>query len=220
MKKPAYTLIFGLTADPIHSGHEQVMLNSFAFAQQHALNIDKFLLVPTYQPNLIADKQHPRTTFEHRYNMCQLVAENIKNQYNYPVYVSDVEKQLFELSQQKSYSYDTLNAIGAKHKLFVLSADHFAGRWPKFRKWHRWQQLVKENGLMIHQRPGHRINIGFIEQLKQINTNVYVVSGLPSIDVSSTQLRAELSNNNNVSAELVSTSVLGYITKHNLYDKN
>ena len=220
MKKPAYTLIFGLTADPIHLGHVQVIVNSFSFAKQHGLDIEKFLLVPTFQPNLIADKQQPRTAFEHRFNMCQLAVDEVIKQFNYPVYVSDIEKQLFEINQQKSYSYDTLNAIEAKHKLFVLSADHFAGRWPKFRKWHRWQELVKENGLLIHQRPGHSINLSFIQQLKEINADVYVVSGLPSIDVSSTQLRAELSKSSNISGQLISASVLSYLVKHKLYVNN
>ncbi len=218
MSKTQYTLVFGLTADPIHKGHEQVILNSFIFADQHKLSIKKFLLVPTYQPNLIANKQQPTTSFEHRFRMCELVATEVRNKFNYPVYTIDIEKKLFEKTNQKSYSYDTLHGIEAKHKLFVLSADHFAGRWPKFRKWHNWQQLVKENGLLIHQRPGHGINANFIRQLKDINPAVYVVTGLPSFDVSSTQLRAELSKDTALCGDDgVSHSVLKYIENQNIY---
>ncbi len=163
MKHQSYTLVFGLTADPIHKGHEQVILNSFAFANQHGFSIDQFILIPTYQPNLIANKQQPRTPYKHRFKMCELVAKEIYNQYNHPIQVSDIEKQLFKKTNPKSYSYDTLSAINADRKLFVLSADHFAGRWPKFRKWYNWEALVKENGLMIHQRPGNKVNKNFIK---------------------------------------------------------
>ena len=221
--KPAFTLIFGLTADPIHKGHEQVILNSFTYAQSQQLEINEFLLVPTYQPNLIANKPQPRTPYPHRYMMCDLVAQHIRNQYKYPVYVSDIEKQLFIIKHQKSYSYDTLKAIDAPHKLFVLSADHFAGRWPKFRKWHQWQELVKENGLMIHQRPGHGINARFITELKNLSDSVYVVSQLPQVDISSTQLRSELLLDclrlDNSASKYLAAPVINYIEKNQIYSK-
>jgi len=218
MTNKSYTLIFGLTADPIHKGHEQVILNSFAYAKQQAISIERFMLIPSYAPNLIADKLQPKTAFEHRYMMCQMTSENIINKFNYPVYVSDIEKQLFYQNQQKSYSYKTLHAIKDRHKLFVLSADHFAGRWPKFRKWFHWQDLVKENGLLIHQRPGHGINLSFIEQLKQINPNVYVVTGLPSIEVSSTQIRTKLSMQQPISSKFIATSIRNYCVDNGLYE--
>ncbi len=217
MKHHSYTLVFGLTADPIHKGHEQVILNSFAFAKQHGLSIEQFILIPTYQPNLIANKKQPRTPYKHRFKMCELVAKEITNQYNYPVQVSDIEKQLFKKTNQKSYSYDTLSAIEANHKLFVVSADHFAGRWPKFRKWYNWQNLVKENGLLIHQRPGHGINQSFIKHLKNINSDVLIVKNQPSIDVSSTQLRNNLKHTKNSYKNSISLSVLGYLNSKKLY---
>ncbi len=217
MNPAAYTLVFGLTADPIHKGHEQVIHNSFAFAKQQQLNISQFLLVPTYQPNLIAGKQQPRTAFQHRFTMCQLLAEHMNQQFNYRVQVSDIEEQLFKKNQQKSYSYDTLKAIKAEHKLFVLSADHFAGRWPKFRKWYQWQALVKANGLLIHQRPGHRINHSFIQQLKDINPAVFVVKDYPSVAVSSTQLRQALSQQQTIPDTLLSPVISHYLEPLNLY---
>ena len=215
-QKP-YTLLFGLTADPIHKGHEQVIINSFKFAKQQQLNFEQLLLVPTFEPNLIATKKQPQTPFKQRFEMCELVAESIREQFNYPVYITDIERQLFELNGVKSYSYDTLHATEVAHKLFVLSADHFTGRWPKFRQWYRWQQLVEENGLLIHQRPGHGINASFIEQLKDLNPDVYVVTGLPEVDVSSTQMRAALRAQQTISKDHMAASVLQYIRQHKVY---
>lgn len=212
-----YTLIFGLTADPIHKGHEQVILNSFTYAKEQQIKIKEFLLVPTFQANLIANKPQPRTAYKHRFKMCQIVAESIKSKFNYPVQVSDIEQQLFKQTANKSYSYDTLKAMDAKHKLFVLSADHFAGRWPKFRKWYQWQKLVQENGLLIHQRPGHSINHSFLKQLREINTAVYLISELPAFDVSSTSLRADLKKNKRISDILISDSIYQYCSLNKLY---
>ncbi len=217
MTNVSYTLVFGLTADPIHKGHEQVILNSFAYAKTKKFNIKEFLLVPTYQPNLVANKQQPKTSYKHRFKMCELTAQDIIKKFNYPAYVSDIEKQLYKKYNKKSYSYDTLKAIEARHKLFVVSADHFAGRWPKFRKWYNWQDLVKENGLLIHQRPGHGINTSFIEQLKEINADVFVAADMPSVDVSSTQIRSMFQNRNSISSNLISPFIGKYCLSKQLY---
>jgi len=216
--EPIYTLVFGLTADPIHKGHEQVILNSFEFTQAHKINIESFILLPTYQPNLVSKKKQPETAFEHRYKMCELVASGLRNQCKYPIYVSDIEKQLYLKTGQKSFSYESLNALNKKQILFILSADHFSGRWPVFRKWHQWQALVKKNGLLIHQRPKHNINSSFIEQLKEINPAVYVVKGLNNIDVSSTMLRNMFKKKGDIPASYISQNIYQYCLQNKLYE--
>ena len=220
MTDTAYTLVFGLTADPIHKGHLQVILNSFAFAERTDLTIKEFLLVPTYQPNLIANKSEPRTAFKHRLAMCQVLAQELHHQHHLPIAASAIEAQLFKQHPDhnyKSYSYDTLKALANDDVLFVLSADHFAGRWPKFRKWHQWQSLVEEFGLMIHQRPGHRINAAFVDQLRSINNNIYVVTDLPDFPTSSTHIRQQLQNAQSRAHKDLPEVVWQYITHHGLY---
>jgi nicotinate-nucleotide adenylyltransferase len=216
--KTRYTLVFGLTADPIHKGHEQVILNSFEFAQQQGIAIDEFILVPTYHPNLIAGKQQPGTAFKHRFAMCEIVAKKMRNNLKYGVYVSDIEKYLYIENKEKSYSHDTLKAIKKTNKLFVLSADHFAGRWPKFRKWYNWQNLVKQNGLLIHQRPGHGINLSFVKMLQNINEDVFVVINYPQVNISSTELRNQLKTDITVSDDYISTQVMMYINENQIYN--
>lgn len=215
----SYTLTFGLTADPIHKGHEQVIINSFEYANTQGLEIDQFLLIPTHQPNLIANKKQPRTAFVHRHKMCELAASSIRNNFNFNVYVTDIEKYLFSRNGHISYSYDTLKALDKPHMLFVLSADHFAGRWPKFRKWYKWQELVKENGLLIHQRPGHGINLSFIKTLQEINEEVFVVKNLPQVKISSTEIRKKLNAGRTISPDHISTPVAQYINNNQLYIK-
>lgn len=216
-KGKAFTLVFGLTADPIHKGHEQVIHNSYTFAEQYGYNIVEFILVPTFQPNLIADKKQPRTAFKHRFAMCKLIADDLNKKFNYQVQVSDIEKVLYDVNNRKSYSFDTLQALNKPNQLFVLSADHFAGRWPKFRKWHRWQELVKRHGLLIHQRPGHGINLTFLKQLKTINHQLFRVKDLPTVEVSSTLLRQQLAKNVRPDNTLLNPIIFQFISKHYLY---
>lgn len=213
----SYTLVFGLTADPIHKGHEQVIHNSYTFAKQNGFNIIEFILVPNYLPNLIANKKQPRTAFKHRFAMCKLSADELNNKFNYQVHVSDIEKVLFEENGQKSYSFDTLQALNKPSQLFVLSADHFAGRWPKFRKWYRWQDLVKNHGLLIHQRPRHKINSTFVNRLRMCNENVFKVSDLPQVNISSTNLRKMMKGNRNISENYISKEVMEFIKQQHLY---
>lgn len=217
MTDNSFHLIFGITADPPHKGHEQVILNSYEFMRNSGLKVEQFDLIPTFDPNLIAGKRQPTADFEQRMSMCQLIAEDLNKIHGFNVQVNDIERFLALATHKKSYSYETLKAIKHPNKLFVLSADHFAGRWPKFRKWHEWRNLVKENGLLIHQRPGHKINQSFINQLKAINPNIFVANGYPAVDVSSTFLRSRFTHLPNETKLLLNHNVYLFAHSHDIY---
>ncbi len=213
----SFYLIFGLTADPPHKGHEQVIINSHEFMHKAGFEVSQFDLVPTFEPNLIAGKRQPVADFEQRMAMCQIIADDLNQNKKYNVRVNEIERFLAFATHQKSYSYQTLKAIDHPNKLFVLSADHFAGRWPKFRKWHKWQALIKENGLLIHQRPGHRINNSFIQQLQSTNTHVYIVKDFPEVAVSSTFIRKNFSQSMRGNQQILSQNVIDFIAQHEIY---
>lgn len=206
-------LIFGLTADPPHLGHEQVIINSYHFMRSAQQAIAQFDLVPSYHAHLIAGKKGPQASFQQRMLMCQIIARRLIQQHGFNIHVSAVEKELHHQNGGQNYTIDTLDAIESNHKFFVLSADHFAGRWPKFRKWYQWKNLVKNNGLLIHQRPGHRINKRFIDQLKQLNKNIHIVIGHKDVAISSTQLRQDFKSQQHH----VSDDIRAYIEQEKLY---
>lgn len=216
MSDQGFYLVFGLTADPPHLGHEQVIINSYQFMSSQQLAVAQFDLMPTYQANLIADKKKPMASFEQRLKMCQITAADLNDRLQLNVHVNDLERSLGQQGHNKNYSFDTLSAINHPHKMFVLSADHFAGRWPKFRKWHRYEDLVFQNGLLIHQRPGHPINHNFIKKLKSINPHVYVVSGYKDVAASSTQIR----NNAKQHLGLLNKKIHFYLAAQQLYGLN
>lgn len=217
MSNSTFYLVFGLTADPPHKGHEQVIINSHDFIKNAGFVVKQFDLIPTFEPNLIAGKRQPVADFEQRMSMCQIVANDLNRTIKINVQVNEIERLLAIATHQKSFSYQTLKAIDHPNKLFVLSADHFAGRWPKFRKWHMWESLVKENGLLIHQRPGHSINNSFIKQLQDINPHIFVVKGYPEKAVSSTQIRNQLKQTDMKSCNLLNPAVLTFINTNKLY---
>jgi nicotinate (nicotinamide) nucleotide adenylyltransferase len=214
-----FQVVFGLTADPIHLGHEQVIINSVQYMQEQGFGIEKFLLVPVYSPNLIVDKKAPKANFQQRFEMCELVAKRLSKQLNVEIVVSEIEKQLSQKSGKNNYSFDTLKDLNLSNGLFIASADHFKGRWPKFRKWYNWQELVQKSGLLINQRPGHSINRSFIQLLKQINPNILIVKNKKSVNTSSTYVRNHFSKSAQMPHHL-SNDIISYLAKHNIYTNN
>ena len=219
----SYTVVFGLTADPIHLGHEQAIINGVNYCRKFNLEINQFLLMPVYQPNLIAGKKGPIATFQQRFDMCEIVAKRLSKKLDCKVEASLIEKQSSEALDEKSYSFNTIKYITESETesksaklLFMVSADHFQGRWPKFRKWFNWQELINYSGLLINQRPGHKININFISQLKKINKDIFVIEESKSVAISSSEIRA---SNDLTKLKFLSKDIERYVLKANLYGK-
>ena len=221
MASKTYSIIFGLTADPIHKGHEQAIISGVDYCRDQEIEIEQFLLVPVYQPNLIADKKAP----EQRFKMCDLVAQRLSRQLDCIIEVSSIEKQLVESTAEKNYSFKTVKRLvdevpvsaGMAKWLFMVSADHFCGRWPKFRQWYKWQELLQLCGLLINQRPGNSVNQSFIRQLKSINDTIFVVERDAVVAVSSSALRSNPALLNNT--KLVAEDIVEYIQQQSLYRK-
>jgi len=178
--------------------------------------------MPVYQPNLIAGKKGPIATFQQRFDMCEIVAKRLSKKLDCKVEASLIEKQSSEALDEKSYSFNTIKYITrvvapkTTKLLFMVSADHFQGRWPKFRKWYKWQVLLNYSGLLINQRPGHKININFISQLKKINKDIFVIEESKSVAISSSEIRA---SNDLTKLKFLSKDIERYVLKANLYGK-
>ena len=215
-----HTIIFGLTADPIHLGHEQAMINGIQYLQGLNITIEEFILIPVYQPNLIAGKKAPKAHFKQRVKMCHIVASKLSKQLKCQMVVNEIEKDLATTTGQNNFSLNTIIHLNKENCLFMVSADHFQGRWPKFRKWYGWQEILKHSGLLINQRPGHKINKNFIKQLREFNPNIYLVENLKSVNTSSTEIRTSLysAKNNKVNLNsYLSEDIVRYISEQGLY---
>jgi len=210
-----YTVIFGLTGDPIHKGHEQAIINGVHYLRECGFEIENFILIPVFQPNLIAGKKLPLASFDERIEMCKMVTKRLSAQLDCKMVVSEIEKQMAQNKCERSYSLNTIKQLDLPNSLFMVSADHFQGRWPKFRKWFGWQEILKYSGLLINQRPGHKINNAFIDQLKNINPEIYIVEKGTSVDTSSTNIRTNFYSSDMV--PYLSCDIIEYIKRNDLY---
>jgi len=218
--KENYTVVYGLTADPIHKGHEQAIINGINYCHKHDLLIRKFILLPVFQPNLIDDKKRPVAAFTHRLAMCQVLAQRLSKVLKTKIEVSAVEKQLSETTATINTSFMTIQHLqkqnNSKQKyLFMVSADHFIGNQPKFKQWSHWQALVNICGLLINQRPNNKINAAFVEQLKTINSDIHCVNSPHQVDISSSQIRNSIQHY--LGSEFISADISQYLTKNHLY---
>jgi nicotinate (nicotinamide) nucleotide adenylyltransferase len=179
------------------------------------MTIKEFVLIPVFQPNLIANKKSPKAHFNHRVDMCKIIATKLSGQLEYKIIVSEIEQQIAINTGQNNFSLNTIKHLNKKNSLFMVSADHFKGRWPKFRKWFGWKEILKHSGLLINQRPGHKINKNFIKQLREINPDVYLVESHTSVNTSSSQIRDTFYTSNMESH--LSKEVIDFINIQNLY---
>jgi nicotinate-nucleotide adenylyltransferase len=197
-------ILFGGSFDPIHSGHLQVA--------RHALKelaAQKLIFIPAHRS---PHKPEFPTFGHHRYTMIAKAIEAFDN-----FSVSDCE-----LSRpEPSYTLDTIRffrkKLGPKAILhWLIGADQLTD----LEKWYRIHDLLKECRVSVMVRAGYPApdfgrfeNIFSHECIKQLKKDVVHT---PQIDLSSTEIRHQLSCGN-VTANALPPSVLTYISEHHLY---
>ena len=198
-------ILFGGSFDPIHSGHLRV-----AHHAQHALGADELIFIPAHRSPHKTDFPTPG---RHRFAMIAKAIDGFDG-----FSISDCE-----LSRpEPSYTLDTIrffrDQFGSEPILHWLTgADQLAD----LEKWHCVGTLLNECRLSVMVRAGYpppdfsRFEGVFskaqIEQLK--NDSIQT----PRIDLSSTDIRAQLSSAK-LAPDALPSSVLQYILRHHLYD--
>lgn len=194
--------ILGGSFDPPHFGH-------FLVAEQvkKFLNLDEVWLMPCYS--------HPfhkkMSSAKHRLTMTKFLEnENIK--------ASD-----FELKQKKmSFTFNTLHLLikqFPQNKFYWIIGSE---QLENFHKWKNWQEIVKNNNLIIFPR---EISIKKLEleikkylKLKKIPKNIIVLNSnqLKLSNISSTKVRNAVKNDQSIK-DFVPKEIEEYILKHKLY---
>lgn len=177
--------ILGGTFDPPHEGHVAIARAALA-----AGLVDEVLVVPAGDPWQKAGV----TAAAHRLAMTRLAFADQPH-----VQVSDIEVT----RDGPTYAIDTVRAVragAASHVSYLLGADALMN----LPTWHDIDILVTLCDFVVVQRPGSPLHLPAIAGL-QVHT-----LAMPSLDVSSTQLRA------GARAALPPT-VLEYIRTHGLY---
>lgn len=191
----------GLNANPPHLGHREA-----AEVLRYSGFVDQVWLIPTFShPFGKADV----ASWEHRVNMCRL----IENQ-DTGIWVSLAECEMLDFDEyklDKSYTVYTLEYLRKTHLTYqffwCVSSDIVVSG--SYRNWRRWDELEKEEKILVCQRAGYPLPAGVLPK-------PFVLAGHCLKDISSTQIR-ELARAGKDVRPYVDEKVGEYIIKRKLY---
>lgn len=190
--------ILGGSFDPIHNGHLNMAIKS-----HEQYNLDEVWLIPNGNaPHKDSDQM---ADAKHRLAMCQLVAEE------YPfLKTCDIEIT----SEEYSYTYITVTKLQEKYPehefYFIMGADSL----DYFEKWRKPEIIASVCTILVINRDEFS-ETDMAVKIRRINdifpADIRIVH-CPKVDVSSTELRQEMNEND------VSLAVFDYICEHGLYE--
>ncbi len=196
--------IYGGSFNPVHNGHVRA-LNEFI----HALELDEAIVIPSYLP---PHKKMPElwASFQDRVEMLRIAIGD-------KAVVSEIEKELFERTGEKSYTKNTLQELKKRRDAdyyLLVGTDMFA----TLHQWYSAEWIFGNVTIAVMKRDG---DSNAIEQFKAIFERDYsakiVVINAPCIEVSSTEIRRLIEGGKD--SELIDRRVLEYIKENNLYKK-
>lgn len=194
--------IFGGTFDPIHNGHIKLALTAY-----RELCLDKVIIIPAYIP---PHKTENKITDEiHRVNMTRLAVEE------YPF----LEVSTLEIDRKgKSYTADTLTTLKEQYNrlVFILGADSYMA----LEGWYHPEIIFKKAEIACAYRDGidRTVLEEIAEKYKRQYNGVSHILGMPDTDISSTDIRRMISQDEDVKG-LVPDIVMTYIKDNKLYEE-
>jgi nicotinate (nicotinamide) nucleotide adenylyltransferase len=230
---PAYRLVFGLSADPVHVGHVEMVTESARSLVERGYRLDQILLVPVYRRNPVgANKAGLPESYHHRFVMCGLASGDIARRLGLsPAMVrpSDIEASLARHHTRPNYTAETLLALRLRSGpgvglIFLISSELVAGPTPQFARWYRPDAILKYATLAICPRPGYEPNRRYLQALLAQGADVVLMPEVATPDISATELRARLREGQSPLAlayrGVLLPSVARYIAERNLYTES
>ena len=228
--KKQLMLIFGTSADPLHEGHIELIVDAVHALSARGYDVAEVVLMPVFRHHNIQDgiKSSLTLTFEHRFAICQLAAAELTRLLEgevAKVSVSSLERELVWQGNRPNFTAETLQALRAQTDLqlelaFLIGADSFSGEQPSFSRWFRWEQLIKDAALVISPRVGFEPNQDFLQSLTDQGARTIYLSEIEVADISSSRIRARLTEavDPMVLAQegILSLPVADYIARHDL----
>lgn len=207
--------VFGGTFDPVHYGHIKP-----AISVKQALNLSQLRFVPNRIP---PNRKQPWLSVEQRLALLQTALKD------YPDVIIDVR----ELKREgPSYMIDTLRSLRDEFPdetlCLIIGVDAFLD----ITAWHQWRLLFDLCHLVVTQRPGfdyaeiaekmsdenYRYLAARMTQdvsaLTSLSTGKILLKSVPQLDISSTQIRANVFNDEVISQwmpEAVCQQLRGFI---------
>ncbi len=205
MKEPVKTGIMGGTFNPIHMGH--LMIGECAFEQ---FGLDQVMFMPSKIPP--HKKQALLASEDDRRNMVELAIED-----NPDFVLSTMELE----REGTTYSVDTLKELTAQNRnrkyYFILGADSLFD----LPMWKEPEKLLSMATILVASRHGMEEArlLEQIEWLKQKYGGEFFIVTVPTIDISSSQIRDKIEKQESI-RYYVTDGVRNYIEEKGLYQKN
>lgn len=190
--------IFGGSFNPPHAMHTNMAseLISKNF-------VDKIIFVPT------GDKYSKQSliSVEHRINMLNIICDE-----NPLFSVSD-----FEVRNTLVSTYQTLDHFKILNPnatlYFILGSDNLK----ELDTWKNYEYIISNYKILVIKRDNDDV-LSIINNFGKYSEN-FIIADIALSNLSSTKIRAKLTNNSSVSQVYLNPKVLEYINTHNLYKK-
>ena len=224
MKRIAF---YGGSFDPVHRGHLAI-----AHALLDQFELDEFVFIPAFHaPHKL--RKRPTSAYD-RYAMLCLITQNEPK-----ICVSKMEIEMPE----RPYSVETLTRLNNERPndeiFFVMGADS----WMEITAWREWEKVLSLSNHIVVTRPG--VEIGFSHVTDEIRErivdlrqeeekrrkgeeetphsalrtphSIYVTDAV-NLDISATEIRQKIRENDLSWHKDVPAEVANYIEKYQIYN--
>jgi nicotinate-nucleotide adenylyltransferase len=207
---------YGGSFDPVHRGHAAI-----ADKILKLFDLDQFVFIPAFHAPHKLDRV-PTSAYD-RYAMLCLATQGRAD-----ISVSQME---FDMPE-RPYSVETLGRLNEMYPgdqiFFVMGADS----WMDIRTWREWEKVLSLTDHIVVTRPGH--DIGFDHVTDEIrerivdlrgglrpetdsDVNQIFITDAVSMDISATEIRKQIGNNDAAWRDDVPGEVAKYIEKYQIY---
>jgi nicotinate-nucleotide adenylyltransferase len=225
MKRIAF---YGGSFDPVHNGHILI-----AQRTQELFSLDEFVFIPAFHaPH---KRRNKPTSAYHRFAMLCLATADMQR-----VSVSTMELEMPE----RPYTVETLTWLNEElpeaEIFFVMGADS----WQDITTWHEWKSVLKAANHIVVTRPGVKIGISHVPteiqqrivDLRRERENIgtgdsehphfassahadrhIYITDVVDVDISATNTRTKISDENENWRDDVPAEVAKYIEKYQIY---
>ena len=225
-----YALIFGLSANPVHQGHIDLLTGSLENLRYLGYDIAHILIVPVYRRNPVGiSKSSLPKSYEQRVSMCEIAAQEVRSKFpDTIISVSRVEADLAKKSLTPNYTAETLTYLKTHdlnnfELIFIISSELVSGENPEFSQWYQTDTILTTARLAVCPRPGFPPNQNYINAQTKIGGCFIILDDVITPNISSTLIRQRLQKGEDphVLAQegWIPSSIAKYLVEHNLYLK-
>jgi nicotinate (nicotinamide) nucleotide adenylyltransferase len=229
----AFCLVFGTSADPIHAGHIELVIDAVQGLERRGHQVDEVVILPVYRRHTVSDeKKHSmQESYEDRLALCQIAASQVARALGKPadwVEVSRLEEALALESDHPNYTAESMAVMRAEldpsiRLSFLIGTDNLSGESPNLTHWYELDGLLATTTFVVCPRDGFPPNRSFMEELEQRGGKMVYLEEVRIADVSSSEIRAKLNETSHpaevVEAGWLSQEALDYILEHHLIER-